>query len=338
MARLIRLLRPGRDQCVARVRMRPEGPALDRSRHQSLAYAAIAALVAVRRARRRPDVRRRRGGYKVKATFQNAGQLVKGNQVEVGGRPIGKVKSIELDENGQAEVEIEVGEGFDPLHEGTTADDPRDVAVGDRQPLRRAAPRARTAPRDRRRRRRSRADKTQAPVDLDQLFNTLDPKTRKGLQDVVQGSARRSTTASPSRRTTPRSSTSTRRCRPARALDARARPRPRRRSSASSRTRPQTVTAVAERRDDLAGARAATPTPPPRRSATRTSRSPARSACCPSTLRRANTTFVNLRATLDDLDVLVDESKPATKDLAPFRARCARWCATRARRSTTCAC
>ena len=38
----------------------------------------------------------------------------------------------------------------------------------------------------------------------------------------------------------------------------------------------------------------------------------------PTTLRRANTTFVNLRATLDDLDVLVAASKPATKNLAPF--------------------
>ena len=38
----------------------------------------------------------------------------------------------------------------------------------------------------------------------------------------------------------------------------------------------------------------------------------------PDTLRKANTTFVNLRATLDDLDKLVDESKPATRDLAPF--------------------
>jgi phospholipid/cholesterol/gamma-HCH transport system substrate-binding protein len=38
----------------------------------------------------------------------------------------------------------------------------------------------------------------------------------------------------------------------------------------------------------------------------------------PGTLRNANTTFVNLRATLDDLDVLVNESKPATKELAPF--------------------
>ena len=38
----------------------------------------------------------------------------------------------------------------------------------------------------------------------------------------------------------------------------------------------------------------------------------------PTTLRRGNSTFVNLRATLTDLDVLVAESKPATKDLAPF--------------------
>jgi phospholipid/cholesterol/gamma-HCH transport system substrate-binding protein len=38
----------------------------------------------------------------------------------------------------------------------------------------------------------------------------------------------------------------------------------------------------------------------------------------PTTLRRANTTFLNLRATLGDLDELVAASKPATRDLAPF--------------------
>ena len=32
--------------------------------------------------------------YEVKAIFQNAGQLVKGNQVEVGGQPVGKVTDI----------------------------------------------------------------------------------------------------------------------------------------------------------------------------------------------------------------------------------------------------
>ena len=38
----------------------------------------------------------------------------------------------------------------------------------------------------------------------------------------------------------------------------------------------------------------------------------------PGFMRRANTTFVNLRATLDDLAPLVDESKPVAKKLRPF--------------------
>ena len=52
--------------------------------------------------------------------------------------------------------------------------------------------------------------------------------------------------------------------------------------------------------------------------ARRTSRFEESLELLPTTLRRANTTFVNLRATLDDLDPLVAASKPATKDLAPF--------------------
>ena len=38
----------------------------------------------------------------------------------------------------------------------------------------------------------------------------------------------------------------------------------------------------------------------------------------PTTLRRGNTTFVNLRSTLDDLTVLVNTSKPVAPKLAPF--------------------
>jgi phospholipid/cholesterol/gamma-HCH transport system substrate-binding protein len=37
-------------------------------------------------------------------------------------------------------------------------------------------------------------------------------------------------------------------------------------------------------------------------------------------MRRANTTFLNLRATLDDLDPLVEDSKPVAKKLRPFLA------------------
>ena len=34
------------------------------------------------------------GGYTVKARFQNAAQLVKGNLVQTGGAPVGKVTNI----------------------------------------------------------------------------------------------------------------------------------------------------------------------------------------------------------------------------------------------------
>ena len=40
-------------------------------------------------------------------------------------------------------------------------------------------------------------------------------------------------------------------------------------------------------------------------------------------MRQANTTFVNLRAALDDLDPLVETAKPATKNLAPVPGRTA---------------
>ena len=85
-----------------------------------------------------------------------------------------------------------------------------------------------------------------------------------------------------------------------------------------------TVSAIAERRDDLAGLVANTNTAIGRDR--RRERLAARALeLLPSTLRKANTTFVNLRSTLDDLDLLVEESKPATQDLAPFfRASCGR--------------
>ena len=37
-------------------------------------------------------------------------------------------------------------------------------------------------------------------------------------------------------------------------------------------------------------------------------------------LRQSNTTFVNLRAALDDVEPLINTAKPATKNLAPFLA------------------
>src|SRR5215218_1214457 len=61
------------------------------------------------------------GGYTVKARFQNAAQLVKGNLVQTGGAPVGKVKTIDLTADGQAEVTMTISDDFAPLRRGTLA-------------------------------------------------------------------------------------------------------------------------------------------------------------------------------------------------------------------------
>ena len=153
-------------------------------------------------------------------------------------------------------------------------------------------------------------------VDLDQLFNTLDEETRKALQQVIQGSAdavRRARATAPTRRR----STSTRSCR--------------RRATSSTRSAAtsgrcerfivdgaKAMTALAEKRDDAHRPHLERERGRRRASPPRATRSREILAELPGTMRRANSTFVNLRSTLTDLDVLVAESKPATKDLAPF--------------------
>src|SRR3954454_7929868 len=56
-----------------------------------------------------------------KLDFQNAGQLVKDDDVQIGGRRIGSVRKIELTHDNQAQITIEVEEPYAPLHAGTTA-------------------------------------------------------------------------------------------------------------------------------------------------------------------------------------------------------------------------
>jgi phospholipid/cholesterol/gamma-HCH transport system substrate-binding protein len=252
-------------------------------------------------------------GYTVTATFNNAGQLVKGNYVEVAGRPVGKVKSIELDNNAQARVKIQVGSGFDPLHQGTTAVIRASSLSGianryvELHPGPNSAPKIEDGG-------QIGADRTQAPVDLDQLFNTLDPKTRKGLQDIVQGGAtqyegKSAKAAQALKYFNPAISTSARVAREL-VYDRQAFQR-------FINDTAETVSALEERRDDLAGLITNTNTTAKAIGDENVALGRAL-GLLPDTLRRANTTFVNLRATLNDLDVLVNESKPATKDLAPL--------------------
>jgi phospholipid/cholesterol/gamma-HCH transport system substrate-binding protein len=61
------------------------------------------------------------GGYSVTAQFENASQLVKGNQVQVAGLPAGSIDDISLGPDGTALVKMSIDDDYAPLHEGTTA-------------------------------------------------------------------------------------------------------------------------------------------------------------------------------------------------------------------------
>src|SRR4051812_22699804 len=128
------------------------------------------------------------GQHEYNVLFANAGQLVKDDDVQVGGRRIGSVRDITLTKDNQAKVKIAVDNAYAPLREGTTAliRQTSLSGVANRYITLTMAPNNAKALSDGA---TIGAEKTTAPVDLDQLFNTLDPKTLKALQEVIQGSA-----------------------------------------------------------------------------------------------------------------------------------------------------
>ena len=248
--------------------------------------------------------------------FQNAGQLVKDDDVQVGGRRVGSIRDISLTDDNQAEIEITVDGDFAPLHEGTTATIRATSLSGIANRYIALTPGA-----------NSRAplpsdallgtDATTSIVDLDQLFNTLTPATRKGLQQFIQGNARwyvgRGAQANQAAKYLDPALSSSRAL-----VDEVVRDQDT--FSAFLETSSRTVRALAARRDDLADLVTNTNTTAAAIGDENASFNQAL-ALLPGTLRKANTTFVNLRATLDDLDVLVAASKPATKDLARFLSK-----------------
>ena len=251
--------------------------------------------------------------YKVKAVFQNAGQLVPGNEVRVGGQPIGTISDIELDQSANAIVTMEVGDAVAPLHEGTSATIRATSLSGitSRYISLKPGPNNATELEDGD---QIGSDETSAPVDLDTLFNTLDAKTRAGLRNFIRGSGTqydsRGVEAGESIEYFAPFLGSTSRLTQELALDQQV-------LEQFVQDGADTVTAIASRRDDLTDLVSNT------NSAMRAigDENVALQRALellPSTLRKANTTFVNLRNTLDDLDKLVEESKPATKELAPF--------------------
>jgi phospholipid/cholesterol/gamma-HCH transport system substrate-binding protein len=251
--------------------------------------------------------------YRVRAVFDNAGQLVPGNEVRVGGQPVGSIADIELDDAANAVVTMEVEDDVAPLHEGTTATIRAASLSGitSRYISLKPGPNSSDRIDDGG---RIGVDSTTSPVDIDVLFNTLDEKTRGGLRDFIRGTGTqydsRGAEAGQSIQYFAPFLGSTSRLVQELALDQQV-------LAQFLRDGADTVSAIAERRGDLTDL--VSNTNSAMRAIGDESASLQRALeLLPDTLRKANTTFVNLRNTLDDLDKLVDESKPNTRELAPF--------------------
>ncbi len=254
------------------------------------------------------------GAYTVEARFQNASQLVPGNEVRIGGVTVGGVESLELARNGQALVTLELEDEYAPLQDGTRAVIRQTSLSGianryvDLQLPRGAADgkidEGGLIP----------ADETQAAVEIDQLFATFDAKTRRRLQQFLKGSARmwegRGRQANAGYRYLNPALSTARRLFEEATADTQA-------LESFVVDSAQLVTAVAERRQDLAEliSNAAATT---RAAGADTAALTEVLERTPDFMRRANTTFVNLRPTLDALDPLVDASMPAARRLQDF--------------------
>ena len=124
-------------------------------------------------------------GYKYKLEFENASLIVPGNLVMVGGHPVGSVSGISLTEDSMAEMEVELDE---PIHEGSSfivrkrslssvhnhylsltpgpdnaPEIPEGTVLGE--------------------------ESTTSAVEIDQFFDVFDKKTRRGLSGVFRGIA-----------------------------------------------------------------------------------------------------------------------------------------------------
>ena len=251
-------------------------------------------------------------GHKYTLVFQNAGQLVPDNQVLIGGSPVGKVESIGLTDDNLAEVHVEVDQ---ELHEGTTATIRATSLSGVANHYVSISPGPNSNP--------ALDDgaelglaSTTTPIDIDQFFNTFPPPVRKGLEDFIRGNAAIYSGQGKNGNAAYKyfGSALNRTTAFARELNADQRLLARFVVSSSRLT-----TAVAGRGEQLSSAISNANTAF-NAIAGQTSAFDASLRRLPPVFRQSNTTFVNLRAALDDLEPLVNTAKPATKNLAPFLA------------------
>ena len=249
--------------------------------------------------------------YQVRAIFTNASQIVTGDQVQVAGNAIGTVSDIALTPGGQAQLTLQINDStYRPLREGTDATVRQTSLSGIANryiDLRLGSGDAPTIPNNG----VIGTTNTTSAVDLDQLFNTLNPPTLKGLQDVIQGSA----------------SQYAGRGREAQAGWAYLNPavasssmlfRELNRNTSSFTgfivKSSNLLTTIAQRSGDLSGLVQNLATTTQALAAQRTALGQSIQQL-PEFMRLANTTFVNLREALDQLKPLVDVTKPVAPKL-----------------------
>ena len=255
-------------------------------------------------------------GYTVTADFINAGQLVKGNPVQTGGVPIGSVKSIDITDEGQAEIDFSVDDDHSPLPVGTHATIRQfsQSGIANRYIDLSFPPEAQSHGQTIDDGGQIAIDNTTTAVDLDELFNTLDPKTRKALQGFFKGQAHQFAGMGEKANVgfqylNPALSTSSR------FFNELTRDTPTLERFLVDSS--QLVTALAAKRDDLSSLISNLSTTTTALASQKTALADSISQL-PPFMRQANTTFVNLRSALDDVDPLVQASKPAVRQLGLF--------------------
>ncbi|HEY8465569.1 MAG TPA: MlaD family protein [Solirubrobacterales bacterium] len=255
--------------------------------------------------------------YEVTAELENASQLVTGNEVVIGGLGAGTITDIKLAPDGGAEVTFTVDERFAPLRRGTVATVRQGSlsSIAGRQ-LELTLPPANRAGEEIPDGGRLTRAETVSTVDLDQLFNTLDDETVRDFKRTVRGFAAAYEGVGGEanegfRYANPFLSTSRRvfaeLSRDEHALEQLLVDSDRLAGLLAERERD--ISALVGASSEALGALAAE-----RARITRAVRG------LPAFLREANTTFVNLRSALDDVDPLVEASRPVAARLGPFFA------------------
>jgi phospholipid/cholesterol/gamma-HCH transport system substrate-binding protein len=253
--------------------------------------------------------------YTLHADFQDAGGLVTGNDVLMGPGKVGTIQSISLTPNGQAQITMSIDSVAAPLHEGTVARiyenslsgvATRYVVLEPASSDAPVIPNGGTIG----------EDHTYSFVSLDQVFDSLNPRTLLGLRGVIKGEAAsiqgRSAQANRTLKYLAPGLASTSNL-----------------TAELDRNEPafdgllvegaQTMQALASRAQQLSDliVQANTTTGAVARQSVALQQA---LQLLPNTLNRSTATFAGLDSTLDALDPLVAQSKIASRRLEPFAA------------------